>query len=303
MICSRSLVAARSTVACVMTVLALGCARTAPPCAFNSDCPLAHFCRAGACVSECTDDQSCVLARGEGAVCSSLGQCLGGDADGGARDAALGTDASLRDVGTDASAIDASYDAGADAADAEADASDDGGADSGDDGGADAGGDGGADAGSDAGDDAFVPLPGALNETGLPAEADYCVIQYPPSLDVAAGVASVAIYGQMYEAGRTDATAGGPAPGVLVQLGYGPAGSDPRTSHAWSFAAVTFNVEVGNNDEYAGSLTIGTAGAYAYAYRFSFDGGANFTYCDTNGAGSNAGLTFEVANLGRATVM
>ena len=68
------------------------------------------------------------------------------------------------------------------------------------------------------------------------------------------------------------------------------------------FHATTFNVESGNNDEYVGTLTIGTAGTLAYAYRFSFDGGASVTYCDTNGAGSNAGLTFEPGMLGSISV-
>jgi hypothetical protein len=148
-----------------------------------------------------------------------------------------------------------------------------------------------------------VFLPGALNETDTPAEADYCVIQFPATTSTGAGVASVSIYGQIFEAGRTDTTVGSAAAGVHAELGYGPIATDPRTSTAWAFHTATFNIETGNNDEYVGTLTISLAGTYAYAYRFSFDSGANFTYCDTDGAGSNGGLMFEPENLGQATVL
>jgi hypothetical protein len=61
-------------------------------------------------------------------------------------------------------------------------------------------------------------------------------------------------------------------------------------------------VDVGNDDEYVGTFTAPAAGTYAYTYRFSFDAGLNWTYCDLNGAGSNAGLAFESAQLGVLTV-
>jgi hypothetical protein len=50
------------------------------------------------------------------------------------------------------------------------------------------------------------------------------------------------------------------------------------------------------------SFTAPGAGDYRYAYRFSFDNGASWTYCDSAqgdfGAGSNPGLTFDLENLG-----
>jgi MYXO-CTERM domain-containing protein len=273
--------------AVLAAALLVSCTVQTARCSLDSECPLGTHCQAGSCQSECSDDLQCIAMHGAGSRCTSFGQCVAPDATV-HPDAGLAHDAA---AAPDANALDAAMLT-------------------------DAGTDGGSDAGHDAatvdaGHDAAMPdtgpmLPTPLNETDLPAEADYCVIQFPTSLSTSAGVASASIYGQIFEAGRTDTTVGGPAPGILAELGYGPVGSDPRTSPAWAFHATTFNIETGsgnNNDEYVGTLTIGATGTYEYAYRFSFDAGASFTYCDTNGAGSNGGLTFEPGMLGAITVL
>jgi hypothetical protein len=147
---------------------------------------------------------------------------------------------------------------------------------------------------------------GVLNETDASAESDFCNIQFPSTTTTTVGVPSAPIFGQLFEAGLTDVAVGFPAANVLSELGFALTGIDPTTTAGWIFNAAQFNVETGdgntNNDEYQGTLTIPTAGTFSYAYRFSIDGGLNFTYCDTNGAGANAGLTFETANLGQITV-
>lgn len=148
--------------------------------------------------------------------------------------------------------------------------------------------------------DAFT-WTGAANETDAPEECDYCVLQYPPNTSTNAGAATEAIYGQIYEAGLTDATAG-QAPGIIAELGFGPTGTDPRTSNAWVWSPTTFNIEAGNNDEYMGTITVDTPGTYLYTYRFSLDGGLTFSYADNGGAGSNASLDFDPADLGMLTV-
>ena len=107
------------------------------------------------------------------------------------------------------------------------------------------------------------------------------------------------IFGQLYEQGVTDAA--GQGAGVLADIGWGPNMSDPTAVNTWTWLPATYNVDVGNNDEYERTLTIPTAGTYLYTARFSLDGGLSYTYCDTNGAGSNAGLTFEAGNLGTLT--
>jgi hypothetical protein len=142
----------------------------------------------------------------------------------------------------------------------------------------------------------------ANNETNVPQECDYCNLQFPGSFTVSVGGASPTIYGQIYEAGLTDVTAGGPAPGVIAEVGYGPSGSDPRTSQ-WIWFATTFNVEVGNNDEYQATMTAPPlAGTYSYGYRYSLDGGFTWSYGDQDGSGSNGGLQFDVSQLGTMTV-
>jgi hypothetical protein len=216
--------------------------------------------------------------------------------DGGARDANLALDApSMIDSGVpDAGLLDGGN--------ADAPTEDDAGLDGGMDAGSDAGTDTGTDAGGDAGGDAGAALPGVLNETDQAAEADYCVVQFPLTTTSTSGVATELIFGQIFEAGRTDVMVGGAASGIRAELGFGPIGSDPRTSALWTFQPASFNVEVGNNDEYRSTLVVAPPGTYAYAYRFSFDGGANVTYCDTDGAGSNPGLTFSASLLGSLTV-
>ena len=42
---------------------------------------------------------------------------------------------------------------------------------------------------------------------------------------------------------------------------------------------------------------------FSYAYRFSFDGGLTFTYCDLDGAGSTPPATVSTMQLGTMTVV
>jgi len=132
---------------------------------------------------------------------------------------------------------------------------------------------------------------------------DYCNLQFPSTFTVAGGQTSPIIYGRIFDAGITEA-AGGSA-SVTAQVGYGPDGSDPRTSSAWTYSPAAFNTQVGNDDEYAGTITVpasATTTQYRYTYRFSLDGGANWSYADLNGAGTNSGLSFDPAQLGVMTV-
>lgn len=139
------------------------------------------------------------------------------------------------------------------------------------------------------------------NETGTGAEADYCNLQFPGSMSVAASTATPTLYGRIYEAGSTEAA--GAAGNVVVQVGWAPAGVDPRTQCGWQFFPASFNVQVGNDDEYQASFTAPAyPGSYRYTFRYSVDNGANWTYGDLDGAGSNAGVDFDPAQLGVLTV-
>ncbi len=158
---------------------------------------------------------------------------------------------------------------------------------------------------ADRGGDSFTlndgwTFTGALNETDTADEADYCILQFPATITVAAATATETIYGRIFEAGVTEAA--GADGSVLAEVGYGPAATSPATTAGWRFSPATYNVQVGNDDEYQGTLTVPTAGSFSYAFRFSRDGGLNHTYCDLDGAGSNGGLVLDTAQLGALTV-
>jgi hypothetical protein len=138
------------------------------------------------------------------------------------------------------------------------------------------------------------------NETGLPEEADYCIV-LPPGIDALEGEV-VNIYGQVFEAGWTENP--GENPMIQAQFGFGQVMTDPRLDGTWQWFLGSFNVDVANNDEYLVSLgTDGLAGQqYAYAFRVSLNGGASWTYCDGDGAGSNADLDFSAGAVGTLTV-
>lgn len=137
-----------------------------------------------------------------------------------------------------------------------------------------------------------------VNETGVSAEADYAAVQFPSSFS--GGETSPTIFGRVYEAGLTEAP--GPHFAVVAHVGFGPAGTDPRTNSSWQWFPATFNLQIANDDEYAGTVNFPANGTYSYTFRFSVDGGTNFTAADLDGAGSNAGLDFNPALLGTAEV-
>ncbi len=110
---------------------------------------------------------------------------------------------------------------------------------------------------------------------------DWCVLQYPVALSVAAGAPTPLIFGRVYKAGVTEPA--GPPAGITAQVGYGAQASDPRTTPGWSWLDAVWNPscpDCGNDDEFMRSLTVELPGNYSYAYRFSEDGGYTFIYAD-----------------------
>jgi hypothetical protein len=139
-----------------------------------------------------------------------------------------------------------------------------------------------------------------VNETDLPAEADFAILQFPASIFVSAGMPTGLIFGQIFENGMTPGA--GANASITADVGFGPGGTDPRTNASWTWVAAAFSAQVGNNDEYQQQLIAPLVnGTYSYTYRFSLDG-INYTAADLDGAGSNAGLTFDVNKLGTMTV-
>lgn len=150
--------------------------------------------------------------------------------------------------------------------------------------------------------------PDVWNESNLAAtnngELHYCVVQFPTSLGpVSTGSALPTVYGQVYKPGITD-SAGNQA-SIVAQLGIGPRLANPETvPGSFTWTAATFNNQQANNYEYqaSGVTAPGSAGQYSYVYRMSLDSGATWTYCDVDGAGWNAGLSFEVTRIPLLTV-
>ena len=99
---------------------------------------------------------------------------------------------------------------------------------------------------------------------------DWANLQHPASGAISAGEEFI-VYGQVYEEGLTEAE--GPGEGIQAWVGYSTTDTDPATWENWIPA--TFNVQVGNNDEYMANLGAAplSAGTYYYAYRYRIGNG------------------------------
>jgi hypothetical protein len=153
--------------------------------------------------------------------------------------------------------------------------------------------------------------PGAANPP-CPVEMnftiDFCRLQFPTIVATNSGT-SVDVFGRVFIAGLTDLSGlNDPAAQVIGYVGYGPDGSDPAVDAGWTWTAGVPNAGYSpaspnyeaNNDEYTASFSAPPAGAYDFAFRFSGDGGATFTYCDGGDAGSSNG--YAPADAGQLTV-
>lgn len=135
-----------------------------------------------------------------------------------------------------------------------------------------------------------------------PVPIGWCNLQHPPALVEKADLPGTDVFARVWAPGHTDRP--GQAPFVLVQVGYGPVGSnpDPVAGDAlgtdWTWSGAYYNLDVGDNDEYMTRLLVHEPGEYAYAFRVSGDGGRTFTYCDLDGSAN--GLARD--QLGRVTV-
>jgi hypothetical protein len=138
------------------------------------------------------------------------------------------------------------------------------------------------------------------NETNTTEELDFCSLLMPSTLSATTGTATAAVFGKVYEMNVTETD--GPDASVVAEVGYGPANTNPELQAGWTWFAMTYDSQAVNDDVYTGTFTAPAEGTYAYTTRFSFDAGANWTYCDLDGAGSNAGLDFSAAQLGVLTV-
>ena len=163
--------------------------------------------------------------------------------------------------------------------------------------------------------DGFEPLPpcGGSGEPACPTTyvIGFCRLQFPNSVQGNAGD-MVEVYGRVYIAGLTDTTFGNDAAAqVRAWTGHGPDGSDPSVDPNWSWTQGAPNPDYDalsgpggepDNDEYVASMKLPLAAGspYDFAFRFSGDGGASYTYCDGGAAGSADG--YQPANAGHLEV-
>lgn len=164
--------------------------------------------------------------------------------------------------------------------------------------------------GTNGGDQPFeLDKLGTLKVTGgaPPTTIGYCKLgpvgnTTPETLTyTTTATASHKVVGQVYVQGVT--TTAGPAPTLVGQLGWGPAGQNPSSGGGgWTWTTTgAFKRDVGNDDEFEATLpNPGVASSYSFAYRFQVNNGA-FLYCDADGnTGGVAG--FETAKMGTLTV-
>ena len=127
-------------------------------------------------------------------------------------------------------------------------------------------------------DDATQLVSDLSNEAAvIPAYSiGWANLQWPPTINhtISAINGTENVYGQIWIDGVTSQA--GATPGLLAQVGFGPVGSAPDNS--WTWSAMTFNADVGNNDEYVGSMLPDALGTACYTTRYSGDGGSTWFY-------------------------
>jgi len=127
----------------------------------------------------------------------------------------------------------------------------------------------------------FLPYEGNSPTNSITTnEVDWANLQYPASGTISA-TQTYSVYAQVYEAGVTNPV--GQGVGISAWIGYSTANTDPATWTDWLPA--TFNVDVGNNDEYTVTFSGLPSGTYYYASRFQIVGNSTFKYGGYNAGG------------------
>ena len=150
---------------------------------------------------------------------------------------------------------------------------------------------------------AGCPNTATLNLVVTNASIDFANLQFPASASICEG-GTMTAYGQVYEPGFTEAA--GQAAGIDVEFGYNSANTNPNTWTTWTPA--TFNVQVGNNDEYQATTSNAlTGGTYYYTFRYKLSGCSTWQYGGDNngfwnGTTQNSGvLTITAATISGST--
>jgi len=135
---------------------------------------------------------------------------------------------------------------------------------------------------------------GATNSgtTLSPLTADFNIVQFPNTTQNITEGTSFTVYIRAYEDGITNLA--GSSPRLKGWVGYSSTNDNPANV-GWTWIPATFNVQVGNDDEYQadipGSLSPGT---YYYAARFEIDDSTVYTYGGAGGNWNNNNVTLNV---------
>jgi hypothetical protein len=135
-----------------------------------------------------------------------------------------------------------------------------------------------------------------------PLTVGWANLQWPPATNHIISVTNrtAPIYGQVWIDGLTSQP--GATPRLVAQLGFGPAGSNPQNNPQWTWVDASFNLDVGNNDEFMASLLPESTGTFDYLYRYSTTGGSNWLYADLKGPIPNTATGQAPANAGKLVV-
>ena len=87
-------------------------------------------------------------------------------------------------------------------------------------------------------------------------------LESPAGMTISAGAASRPIYGQLFVQNLTNAPGAGRS--LRAELGYGQS----ATPSTWTWAPMAFSGQVGNNDQFSGTLTPGVTGIFSYTTRY-----------------------------------
>ncbi len=125
-----------------------------------------------------------------------------------------------------------------------------------------------------------------FDDLKLTRKIGWANLQWPYTINISPGDTTELIFGQIWIDGVTNQS--GQAPDIVAEVGYGPDGSFPYDTLTgapnpdWVWFPTVYNLDVGNNDEYMGTLVVPEVGVYDYAYRWSYQNGP-WEYADKSG--------------------
>lgn len=104
-----------------------------------------------------------------------------------------------------------------------------------------------------------------------------------PNVEVLSGSppngVSAAFTGGVTKTGVTESA--GASSSIVAEVGLGPQGFSPVSPpDSWAWFSASYDSQSGVSDLYSGQVTPPTYGSYSVTFRFSDDGGLNWTYAD-----------------------